>query len=60
MIRQICLLPHGDEVLKPDDQDVKEIRKIMIECGNRVSWRNIDRCVPSLHKGARSNFFVIC
>lgn len=35
MIKQICLLPHGDEVLKPDDQDVKEIRKIMIECGNR-------------------------
>jgi aromatic ring-opening dioxygenase LigB subunit len=35
MIKQICLLPHGDEVLKTDDQDVKEIRKIMIECGNR-------------------------
>jgi aromatic ring-opening dioxygenase LigB subunit len=35
MIKQICLLPHGDEVLKPDDLDVKEIRKIMIECGNR-------------------------
>ena len=35
MIRQLCLLPHGDEVLNPEDKDVEEIREIMIDCGRK-------------------------
>lgn len=35
MIEQLCLLPHGDEVLNPEDPDVEEIRKIMIDCGKK-------------------------
>ncbi|MDP8023821.1 MAG: extradiol dioxygenase [Nitrososphaeria archaeon] len=35
MIKQLCLLPHGDEVLNPEDPDVSEIREIMTDCGSR-------------------------
>ena len=35
MIKQLCLLPHGDEVLNPEDPDVREIREIMIDCGRK-------------------------
>ncbi len=33
MIKGLCLLPHGDELLDPEDPDVKDLRKIMMECG---------------------------